>query len=77
MERYVGYYRRLLEGMVAGGESQVMDAVPMWGEEERRQLVYSGAGQEELPSELYQQEWLAEELAGLAEKGKLAGLHRG
>jgi hypothetical protein len=70
VERYLSYYRRLLEGMVAGGESQVMDAMPMLAEEERKQLVYEWSRmEEELPSELYQHEWLAEELAGLAEKG--------
>jgi hypothetical protein len=67
VERYLGYYRRLLEGMVAGDESQVMDAVPMLGEAERQQLVYEWSRmEEELPAELYQREWLGE---GLAEKG--------
>src|SRR2546423_7650350 len=40
VERYLGYYRRLLEGMVAGGENQVVDVLPILTEEEQRLLVY-------------------------------------
>ncbi|HEY6350281.1 MAG TPA: amino acid adenylation domain-containing protein, partial [Candidatus Angelobacter sp.] len=39
MERYVGYYRRVLEGMVAGGEGKVVDEIGVMGEEEREQVV--------------------------------------
>src|SRR5262245_49781293 len=69
MERYLGYYRRLLEGMVAGGESQVMDAVPMLGEEEREQLVYEWSRMEKMekevageiyPGELWAEAWADE-----------------
>jgi amino acid adenylation domain-containing protein/thioester reductase-like protein len=40
VERYLGYYTRLLEGMVAGGEKQAADELAMLGEEEWRQVVY-------------------------------------
>src|SRR5256714_645252 len=40
IERYAGYYRRLLEGMVAAGEAQAVDSLGMLGEEERGQVVY-------------------------------------
>src|SRR5262249_44485701 len=42
VERYVGYFIRLLEGMVAGGERQAptaVDEVNLLGEAERRQVV--------------------------------------
>ena len=39
VERYVGYYRRLLEGMVAAGEREAVQEIRILGEEERRQVV--------------------------------------
>ena len=39
IERYLGYFRRLLEGMVAD-ESEVVDALPMLPVEERQQVLY-------------------------------------
>jgi amino acid adenylation domain-containing protein len=40
VERYAGYYERLLEGMIAAGEGQAVDAVALLSEAERRQVVY-------------------------------------
>ena len=39
VERYLGYFRKLLEGMVAD-ERQVVDRLPMLAEEERQQVLY-------------------------------------
>jgi hypothetical protein len=39
VERYLGYFRRLLEGMVKG-ENQGLDRLPLLGEAERHQLLY-------------------------------------
>ena len=39
IERYVGYFRRLLEGMVKG-DSEIVDRLPILPEEERRKLLY-------------------------------------
>jgi len=39
IERYVGYLRRLLEGMVAE-ETQAVDQLPMLAASERDQLLY-------------------------------------
>jgi amino acid adenylation domain-containing protein len=39
VERYVEYYRRVLEGM-AWGEQARVERLPLMGEEERRQVVY-------------------------------------
>ena len=41
MERYLGYFRRLLEGMVAD-DAQVVDGLPLLPEEERRGCCMSG-----------------------------------
>src|SRR5207344_1630099 len=40
IERYAGYYRRLLEGMVAAGESQAVDCLTMLGDAERQQILH-------------------------------------
>jgi amino acid adenylation domain-containing protein len=40
IERYAGYYRRLLEGMVAGGKSQAVDGLTMMGDAERQQVLH-------------------------------------
>jgi amino acid adenylation domain-containing protein len=51
VERYVGYFTRLLEGMVAGGESKAVDDIAILGKEERRQVVYDwNRTQAEIPS---------------------------
>src|SRR5262249_16009183 len=41
VERYLGYFKRLLEGMVMEeGESRVVDSVPLLSQEERGQVLY-------------------------------------
>jgi non-ribosomal peptide synthetase component F len=40
VERYAGYYERLLEGMIAAGEGQAVDALALLSEAERRQVIY-------------------------------------
>jgi amino acid adenylation domain-containing protein len=40
VERYAGYYERLLEGMIAAGEGQAVDALALLSESERWQVVY-------------------------------------
>src|SRR5262249_6000507 len=41
VERYLGYFRTLLEGMVAvSGESQAVDLLPLLSQEERNQLLH-------------------------------------
>jgi len=40
VERYAGYYRRLLEGLVEAGEAQAVDSLAMLAEGERRQVLY-------------------------------------
>ena len=40
VERYVGYLRRLLKGMVEGGRQALVDELPLLSEEERRQVLY-------------------------------------
>jgi amino acid adenylation domain-containing protein len=51
VERYLGYFRTLLEGMVAE-ETQAVDRLPLLPEAERRQLVYEwNATQAEYPRE--------------------------
>jgi non-ribosomal peptide synthetase component F len=39
MQRYLGYWRRLIEAMVANDE-ELIDRLPMLGEAERQQLLY-------------------------------------
>ena len=40
VERYVGYLRRLLRGMVEGGRQALVEELPLLSEEERRQVLY-------------------------------------
>jgi amino acid adenylation domain-containing protein len=40
INRYLGYFRTVLEGMAAGGDHQFVDRLPMLGEEERKQVLY-------------------------------------
>jgi amino acid adenylation domain-containing protein len=40
VERYLGYFTKLLEGMVAGGEGQAVDELVMLEDAERRQVVH-------------------------------------
>src|SRR5262249_49669869 len=41
VERYLGYFKRLLEGMVMEeGESRVVDSLPLLSQEERGQVLY-------------------------------------
>ena len=40
VERYVGYLRRLLKGMVEGGRQALVEELPLLSEEERRQVLY-------------------------------------
>ena len=62
VERYVGYLRALLEGMVAE-ETQAIDRLPMLPEEERRQVLYEwNATQAEYPAAGSRREKLVHEL---------------
>ena len=40
VERYVGYLRRLLEGMVAGAGAGMVEELELLSEEEREQVLY-------------------------------------
>ena len=40
VERYVGYLRRLLRGMVRGGRQALVEELALLSEEERRQVLY-------------------------------------
>ena len=52
IERYVEYYRRLLEGMVEAGEEAVVERLPLMGAAEREQLLYGwNRTQQEFPAE--------------------------
>ena len=62
IERYVGYLRRLLEGMVAE-DGQVVDRIPILSEEEREQVVYKWNETEvEYPREKCVQELFEEQV---------------
>ena len=62
IERYMGYYRRLLEGMVAD-DAEVMDRLPMMSERERRQILYEwNDTQVEFPSDKCVQELFEEQV---------------
>ena len=61
VERYVGYLRAMLEGMVAE-ETQAIDRLPMLSEVERRQLLYEwNATQAEYPQEKLAHEFFEEQ----------------
>ena len=58
----MGYYRRLLEGMVAD-DAEVMDRLPMMSERERRQILYEwNDTQVEFPSDKCVQELFEEQV---------------
>ncbi|HEY6348928.1 MAG TPA: amino acid adenylation domain-containing protein, partial [Candidatus Angelobacter sp.] len=51
VERYLGYFLRLLEGMIAGGESQAINDIAMLEDQERQQVVCEwNATEAEIPA---------------------------
>ncbi|HYM79021.1 MAG TPA: thioester reductase domain-containing protein, partial [Candidatus Dormibacteraeota bacterium] len=51
VERYLDYFTRLLEGVVAGGDSQALEEIAILGEQERQQVVHEWSKREiELPT---------------------------
>jgi non-ribosomal peptide synthetase component F len=67
MERYVGYYRRVLEAMVRD-DKQVVDRLELMSEEERREVLYGRSqNRKEIPSRCVHE--LFEEQAGLKPDG--------